>query len=288
MIDRRLHAFRDDLADIRLKGSVGATRFVEGELRQVVSSIADIKRAPSLTAPLESQARYGETVLVFEEKDGYCWSQLTTDGYVGYIEASCLSIRIETPNYRVSAPRTFIYAQPDLKLPMVCALSMGSLVCVVDEVITRETRYLKLATGEYIIAHHLSVNEDFEGKIDKACAQKSMDADPVAVASRLIHTPYLWGGRSTFGIDCSALVQLSYALCGDALPRDSDMQRAHVLETDAPLQRGDLLFWKGHVAMMESASTIIHASGHAMAVVIEPYDEVVRRYGEPILKGSVK
>lgn len=278
-LDRRLHAYREDLADARLRGQVNATRFSDGRMEQVCVPVADIRRLPSPDAGVETQAIYGETVRVFEEHEGWCWVQMQTDGYVGYVAHNALTSRIEEPTHVVSVPRTFLYPGPDMKFPVTAALSMGSRLRVTGEAETRGTRYLVLPSGEAVIAAHAMPVED-------------RLTDPVAVAARLLDTPYLWGGRTAFGIDCSGLVQLSHALCGNALPRDSDMLRdgagnligesaAHPL-----LQRGDLVFWKGHVAMMEDASSMLHASGHAMAVVREPFADAVARighlYGPPL------
>jgi cell wall-associated NlpC family hydrolase len=282
MLDKRLHAFRDNLADARLEGLVKAEQFVDGIARRVVSPVADIRREPNLTAPIESQALYGESFLVFEDRAGFCWAQLQTDKYVGYIESHNLTPNLETPNYKVAVPRTFTYSDSDLKMPIVQSLSLGSQLSVIDENETRGTHYLKLSTGDYIIAHHAKPIDTHEN-------------DPVSIALSLLHTPYLWGGRSAFGIDCSGLVQLCYATCGYTLPRDSDMLSQNagvVLQKNEPLKRSDLVFWKGHVALMESTDTIIHASGHSMAVVVEFYEQALNRiepiYGLPTVFRRVK
>ena len=149
---------------------------------------------------------------------------------------------------------------------------MGSQLTVTGEAETRGTRYAVLPSGESVVAAHVSPLTDHL-------------KDPVGIAARLIDTPYLWGGRTAFGIDCTVLVQLSHAMCGNALPRDSDMQRTGVGEligegADHPaLKRGDLVFWKGHVAMMEDEATMLHASGHTMSVVREPYADAIKRIG---------
>jgi cell wall-associated NlpC family hydrolase len=192
---------------------------------------------------------------------------------------NALTSRLTNATHIVGAPRTFLYPGPDMKYPVSAALSMGTGLSVTSETETRGTKYFGLSSGEHIIASH-------------TIAAGNRPNDPVAVASRLLETPYLWGGRSGFGIDCSGLVQLSHALCGRALPRDSDMLREGAGSligqgTDhPPLIRGDLVFWKGHVAMMENETTMIHASGHTMSVVREGFADAVQRiepmYGLPL------
>lgn len=271
-LDRRLHAYRSDLADARLRGLVDAPRFSEGVVNQVCVPVADIRRTPSPDAAVDTQAMYGERLRVLEDHEGWCWVQLQTDGYVGYVAHNALTSRIKEPTHVVSVPRTFLYPGPDMKFPVTGSLSMGSQLTVTGEAETRGTRYCVLSSGEAVIAAHVMA-------VEKPLS------DPVAVAARLIDTPYLWGGRTAFGIDCSGLVQLAHAMCGNQLPRDSDMQRADVGELigegadHQPLQRGDLVFWKGHVAMMEDDQLMLHASGHTMAVVREQLAEAVTRIG---------
>ena len=270
--DCRTNAYRPDLADERLRGLVNADAFVRGVANQVCAAVADIRRSPSPDAPVDTQALFGETVQVFEDHEGWCWVQLDSDSYVGYMAHNALTSKIEAITHIVAAPRTFLYPGPDMKFPATAALSMGSRLRVAGQAETRGTRYHLLSSGEAVIAAHAQPIED-------------RIADPVSVAARLIETPYLWGGRTAFGIDCSGLVQLSHAMCGNPLPRDSDMLCANAGAligegADHPqLERGDLVFWKGHVAMMENGTIMLHASGHTMSVVREPFDEAVARIG---------
>jgi cell wall-associated NlpC family hydrolase len=267
MRDTRLHAFRPDLADIRLRGEVDAARFVEGREARIGVAVADLHEAPRPDAGLSTQALHGDDVRVFDIAEGWAWIQIERDGYVGYVADTALTQRNLAPTHVVTAPRTFLYPGPDLKLPATGALSMGSRVAVAGNTETRGTRYALLASGEAIIEKHL--------------APLSWRADDfVEVAETLVNTPYLWAGASGFGIDCSGLVQLSMRLAGRDVLRDSDMQAASIgepVERGAGLRRGDLVFWKGHAAIMTGADAIVHANGHTMTVAHEGLDEAIDR-----------
>lgn len=276
-LDRRLNAFRPDLADARLKGTVEALRFVEGEAGMVAVAVADLRPRSDLAAGIDTQLLLGEPLRIYERRDGWAWVQAETDGYVGYMAEAELVSPAQQTTVWITQPRTFVYPEPDMKRPRVQALSMGSRITVVGEAETRGTRYSMLAGGGAIIAAH--------------CAPLGAPAtnDYVAIATRLLETPYLWGGKSAFGIDCSGLVQLSMMMAGKAAPRDSDMQAAglgHEIGFDE-LRRGDLVFWKGHVAIMEDGETMIHANGHTMSVAREGLKAAVERigylYGQPTI-----
>ena len=270
--DRRLHAFRPDLADKRLEGEMEAARFVAGRSARIVVPVADLRREPRADAGMDTQFLFGDDVTVFDEAGGFAWVQGARDGYVGYVAASALGGRDQTPTHLVSAPRTFLYPGADLRFPRREALSMGSALTVTGTAETRGTTYALLPSGEAVIAGHLSKIGDHA-------------ADYVAVAERFENTPYLWGGVSGFGIDCSGLVQLAMRMAGRDVLRDSDMQ-ANGLgapldpgENYSGLRRGDLVFWKGHVAIMTDADTMIHANGHTMQVSREGLREAVDRIG---------
>ena len=274
-LDRRLNAFRPDLADERLRGQVESSRFVAGRQARILSPVVDLRAAPRPDAGLLAQLLLGDDVVVFEEAEGWAWVQALRDGYVGYVGAAMLGEPAGTLTHVVAAPRTFVYPGPNLKLPRAAVLSIGCRVTVVDVAELHGTRYALLQSGEAMIAGHLV-------DIDAAVA------DYVAVAEDLVRTPYLWGGNSGFGIDCSGLLQLSMRMAGRDVLRDSDMQAETVgkpLDPSAGLQRGDLMFWKGHVAIVADPATLLHASGHVMQVVSEPLEPAVERiakvYGVP-------
>jgi cell wall-associated NlpC family hydrolase len=220
----------------------------------------------------------GDDVLVFEEGPEWAWVQAVRDNYVGYVARQAIGAAGAEATHVVSAPRTFRYAGADLKLPRKACLSMGSRVSVQSFAETRGTRYAVLRSGEALVAAHLSPVEEYS-------------VDYVRIAEEFFSTPYLWGGTSAFGIDCSGLVQLSMRMAGRRVPRDTDMQAAGVGEPLDPgadmagLRRGDLVFWKGHVAIMLDGQDIIHANGHTMTVSREKLSDAVERiaylYGGP-------
>ena len=271
-LDRRIHAYRPDLADSRLAGRVTADRFVEGKRMRIGIGSTPIRQAPRPDAAIDSEAMMGEAVLVFEETiEGWAWIQLETDGYVGFIAAEALVRAEPEPTHRVTALRTFLYPGPDMKLPPIGALSLGARIAGAREMETRGTRFLLLAghAGAVVARHVAPEAEDLAN-------------DPVAVAERFIGVPYLWGGRTSLGVDCSGLVQLAFAAAGIEVPRDSDQQAASIGEPlpvdrlDA-LRRGDLVAWKGHIGMLQDGDGLLHASGHHMEVVSEPFAAALAR-----------
>jgi cell wall-associated NlpC family hydrolase len=275
-LDKRLNAFRPDVADIRLKDRVTAARYAEGSRKTVVAGNASLKSEPASDAPLASEVLRGETFVVFDEgREGWSWGQLATDGYVGYVPSDALASTIPAATHRVTALRTFIYPGPDMKLPPLAALPLSARIALAGEATTRGTRYALLAGGEGAIVASQATP-----------LATPPEPDFVVVAERFLNAPYLWGGRTSLGLDCSALVQLSLAEVGTAAPRDTDLQAralGHAVDggVDAPLRRGDLIFWlghsAGHVGIMIDGEYLLHANGHHMAVVIEPLAAVIER-----------
>lgn len=257
--DRRITPFRPDLADQRLRGQVEAERFVEGTLKCVAATSAPLRGQPSPEAPLATEALMGELVTIYDEHEGWAWGQLQGDGYVGYLQSALLDDVGLAPTHRVAAIRTFLYPGPNLKLPAITFLSLNSPVTVAEV----HGEYARLAKGGWIYAAHL-------------VGAETHLADHVAVAEHLIGTPYLWGGKTSLGLDCSGLVQMALLAAGVQAPRDSDMQEKglgspiEVRPDLGGLQRGDLVFWKGHVGLMMDATRLVHATAHTMTVSVEP------------------
>ncbi|KQO68381.1 peptidase P60 [Methylobacterium sp. Leaf89] len=263
--DARLVPARPEIADVRLRGHVAAERYVVGETRAVVVPSAPLRRTPRFDAGLETEAVMGDAVTAYGAEEGFVFVQFAHDGYVGYLPEAALG-PAQAPTHRVTALRSFLYPGPDLKQPASGWLTLGARLR------PTETRgdYLRIASG-YVFAGH--------------CAPlDAVEPDYAATAERLVGTPYLWGGRTSLGLDCSGLVQLCLAQAGILAPRDADQQERGLGEALPPdfegLRRGDLVFWRGHVGLMLDAARLIHANGHHMAVAVEPLAEAVARIRE--------
>jgi hypothetical protein len=256
--DQRLTPARPDLAAEHLRDTVQAEAYVPGRRMQVSASYADLRRSPSGAAPTDTQALYGETVLVYEEKNGWSWCQLDRDRYVGYVESHALTDRIVKPNHRVRSRHTLVYSAPDLKSPPLDALPFGAEV----QIVAASGSFSETADGGFVFTRHL------------ASTARPLN-DFVGLAEMFLHTPYLWGGKTDVGLDCSGLVQVTLAAVGVAAPRDTDMMEtqlgrpANVGENLRGLRRGDLVFWPGHVGIMQNEQLLIHANAHTMTVASE-------------------
>jgi len=268
-LDRRLNAFRPDLAEASLRGKVEAERFVEGSKAQIVTPVVAVRPEPDLASGIDTELLMGEEVTVFERTNGWCWVKSLSDGYVGYLPEGAIKQGTAAATHIVIPQRTFLYPEPELRKPHVTVLSMGSRVRVSGTAEARGNHYVVLEDGTAIFARHVESIGHNDG------------GDYVDVALRFLETPYLWGGRSGLGIDCSGLVQLALSMTGRAAPRDTDMQAAGLGEPIAreELRRGDFVFWKGHVAIMEDPETIVHANGHTMTVARENFAAAVERIG---------
>ena len=256
--DRRLAPVRADLAAAHLRGLIDAPRYAEGQEMRIIAASAPLRRSPQAEAPLETEALFGETVAVYDVREGWAWGQLERDQYVGYLPEAALGAPAE-PTHRVVALRAHAYPGPAIKLPPRMALSLGAQLRIVCQ------------DGDF------SVSEDGLYLRSRSVAEfNANESDWVAVAERFIETPYLWGGRTSEGIDCSGLVQTALMAGGIVSPRDSDMQEAilgepvAVDDPTAPLARGDLIFWKGHVGIMLDPVTLLHANGWHMKTASEP------------------
>jgi len=264
-LDPNIHPYRPDLAAAYLEGKVEAERFVEGWVMQVADEAAPVFGQPRFDAEMTSEALHGETVTVFEEREGWAWGQVNDDGYVGYLPANALTADCVDVSHRVAVPRTFVFPKPDIKSVPMQALGLRSGLNVIGE----EGSFVRTHGGGFVYRNHVRPADAASG-------------DFVAVAHSLLGAPYLWGGKSILGIDCSGLVQIALQACGMAVPRDSYMLRADVGQAlghteISDLQLGDLLFWPGHVGLMTDDVTMLHANAHHMMTVTEPVAEAASR-----------
>lgn len=269
--DTRLTLARPDLADIALEGLAAANRYARPRRMQAIVPSVAVRREPRPEAEQLDQLLLGERFDVLEIRDGHAWGQSVRDGYVGHVAFGALAPEGLAPTHRVRTVLSYGFAEPSIKSRPTGPVSLNSLVAVT----AREGRLALCDAGFWLPEAHLAPLGDFED-------------DPAAVAEAHLGAAYLWGGREGCGLDCSGLVQQALLACGRSCPRDSDLQQALGAPVDpAALNRGDLVFWRGHVAMLIDPARIIHANAHHMAVAIEPLSDAVARIrdsggGDPV------
>lgn len=261
MADKRLTPARPDLAAAHLKGRVEATHFVDGEKFSVCRGRAALHARPAASAAQDSELLFGESVTVYERKDGWAWVQAQSDDYVGYVRSEALGPG-GSGSSRVIALMTPVFPLPDLKAPVVDFLPLNAVVR--REAL--EGAYVRIAGGQFVHYRHLAPLSEHS-------------TDFVAVAERFVGVPYVWGGKTFAGLDCSGLIQTALNASGVTCPRDTDMQERALGEgvEIADLKRGDLVFWKGHVGVMRNATHLLHANAFHMQVASEPLAEAMMR-----------
>jgi len=253
---KRFTPARPDLAASHLRGKVEAARFAEGRTVQAARGVIDLRAAPSEDSGLDTQILFGEAFTVYEEKDGWFWGQASLDSYVGYAHAEKFSYRLSEPTHRVTARMTPLLSAPDVKKPSQDLLPLNAKIFVAG----MSGRYARLTNGLYVFGGHIAPLT--------VCA-----SDWVSVAEGFVGVPYLWGGKTALGLDCSGLIQTALEAAGVASPRDTDMMEKALgspRPLDAPLSRGDLIFWQRHVGVMLDGARLLHADAHFMQVTAEP------------------
>ena len=264
--DPRLTPARPDLAASHLRGKIEAGAYVEGRPVRVVAGLADLRAKPANDVPVDTQALYGESAILYEDSEGFGWVQLDRDHYVGYLSINALADLGAAPTHRIKVNRSFVYPAPNMKLPILEALPLGARVTVAEP----GEHFARIEGGGFVFSGHLAPLDEAEG-------------DFVAVAERLLNEPYLWGGKSSLGVDCSGLIQIALDAAGVSFPRDTDLQEKApgdalpVSEDLAGLTRGDLVFWRGHVGVMRDPDILLHANAHHMAVASEPLARAAER-----------
>lgn len=256
MTDRRLTPFSGRIAHGSLRGAVAAERFVDGEPARIAAALADLCPVPG--GARDRQVLFGDPVLVIDRQGGHAFVQAGKDGYCGWLPAAAVGPD-RAPTHRVRARATHLYPEPRVQAPETLALPFGARLTV-----TAMSGAWAETPGGFLPAAHLAAWGDWAD-------------DPVTAAETLLGTPYLWGGNSGAGIDCSGLVQAAFHAAGRAMPADSDQQARVGEAVEGDLHRGDLVFWKGHVALVAGPDTILHATAHGMTTLVEPLSAATAR-----------
>ncbi len=260
--DLRITPARGDLAASSLRGKVEAKKYADGAVQSICAGRTPLRAGPSATAGQASEVLFGEAVTVYERRDGWAWVQCALDDYVGYVREEALAEPFE-PTHRVIASSTPLLPAPDVKRPVLDLLPMNARVQVTGQ----EGKFARTSSRGFVFAGHLS-------PLDRK------EPDWVSFAERFAGAPYIWGGKTYAGLDCSGLVQTALQAAGHSCPRDSDMQETALgrpVEDLSRPGRGDLIFWKGHVGIMVDGARMIHANAHFMNVTVERLSEAIQR-----------
>jgi cell wall-associated NlpC family hydrolase len=260
--DSRTTPARADLAAAHLKGKIEAPRYAEGKVHHVIKGRAGLRAQPSDDAGLDTELLFGESFTVYDVANGWAWGQSKEDSYVGYVREDSLAQNAFAASHRVIAQMTPVFPVADLKKPVRDFLPLNAKV----KIEARQGNYARIGANAFVFAGHLTSVDSFA-------------KDWAEVAERFLRVPYVWGGKTAAGLDCSGLIQTALQAAGIACPRDTDMQeRALGRAIDSKnLQRGDLVFWKGHAGVMLDSSRLLHANAFHMEVSIEPFADAVAR-----------
>lgn len=265
-MERRLTPFSGRIAHESLRGSCAAKVFTKGESASLIAPLVDLKDAPD--GARDRQLLFGDEVLVIDRCQHSAFVQAQKDGYCGWIDSAALG-KPQEAGHRIAVRASHLYSAPSVHARELCALPFGAKLCVIE------------THGETHGESHGAFAQTTAGFVPKVhlCALNKCYDDPVRVAEMFLGAPYLWGGNSAAGLDCSGLIQAALLACGVPCPGDSDMQQqlGAALKDDEINQRGDLLFWRGHVAMVVDAQRLIHANAHSMSVAFEPIDACAAR-----------
>lgn len=266
-LDLRITPFRRGIAAAHLKGVVEAQTYNEGKTVQIVVPELAIRSEPMITSGMESQALKGQIATCYGEENGFSLIQMQDDEYVGWVITQGISEKFTSTTHKITALKTYIYSDESIKSLPLAALTQGTSITIAHV----GEKFSRLFDGSYVFTPHIA-------------PISAHATDWVQSALLYLNCPYLWGGKTSSGLDCSALVQLALATQGIKAPRDSDQQEAALGQEVAiqsghmpKVQKGDLLFWKGHVAICLDENTILHANAHHMSVQKEPLLEALKR-----------
>ncbi|MEH6630537.1 MAG: NlpC/P60 family protein [Halopseudomonas aestusnigri] len=262
MLDPRLHPIRDDLTAEYLREKVTCNKYSQGQAAQVIVGKSSLRRSPEDGSPLDSELLFGEKLTVYDERNGWAWVQNAKDSYVGYIHSADISKEIRPTTHRIQALRTYVFPKPDMKCPPIDLLSIESAISIVQI----EGNYSQIQGGGWVYSAHIM-------------SQDIAATDHVSIARRFLGTPYLWGGKTSVGIDCSGLIQVSLSACGITAQRDASMQEKTlgIPVNSEQTTEGDLIYWSGHVAIALDNKMAIHATANSMDVMIEPIAHITER-----------